>query len=367
MKKQLKLCTRLVVVILTIAGCSENQEMRTPKIVEWIEIDQNAKFAGSRYPGVVSAGEQVAIGFNIGGRIVSISRDIGQSFQRGQVLARLDAREQRLAASEIRASISRASARLRQADADLRRAQKLIGTGAISQSEFDAARSARDVASADAQGLNASLRSALKIVSDANIYAPYSGTVVRKIANQAEVVAPNQPVLEIQSSEQSREVEIIVSQDLIGNVSAGQPVEIEATGANREQFTGTVKYVGTQTQGGGGYPVKLSINNAPSTVKNGMAVEVTLNMPMTSKRSGTFIPASAILSGKGNEHRILTVDPKTKKTKLRKIKIERLSRDGAIISSSLQEGTIILTKGATYVEPGEEVSLMDRKVRRFAE
>ena len=165
---------------VAVSGCSQEPEAAPPTPVQWTEVSAGQENGARIFPGAVAAGEQVEIGFDAGGRITAINVDTGDAFRRGQVLASLDNREQRLRISEINADISRSSAQLAEASANLKRAGELVGSGAISQAEYDAALSAKRTISADIARLQATRATAQKSASDTRIYAPYVGRVVRK-------------------------------------------------------------------------------------------------------------------------------------------------------------------------------------------
>lgn len=113
--------------------------------------------------GTVEAQVRSKIGFEAAGTLVELHADHGDSVEKGQLLARLDSREQAARVAQARANVSQAEAAVEQSAADVERAeavlkekrltnerrQELMRRGTTSQQLADESEAAFDIAKAD--------------------------------------------------------------------------------------------------------------------------------------------------------------------------------------------------------------------------
>lgn len=133
--------------------------------------------------GVVEAVQQATVAAQVAGRIVEMRVDAGQRVRRGEVLARIDARE----AGEAEAA---ARSQLATAQAALERTQALVRQKFLSQAALDKARAERDAAQAAAAQASVGL-------GHATVTAPISGVVAVRHAELGEMAAPGRPLITV--------------------------------------------------------------------------------------------------------------------------------------------------------------------------
>jgi cobalt-zinc-cadmium efflux system membrane fusion protein len=166
----------------------------------------------------------------IGGRVVSLTRNLGQSVGRGQTLAVIESRE----AASLNAEIEAARARLALAESNLAREQRLFNERVSPEQDLIAARTAatearialrlaqQQVAAAGGRG------GALNRVS---IVAPLSGQVVARNVTLGQTVAADAELFRV--ADLSRvAVTLALSPADAGKVRPGSEIEITA-GARR--------------------------------------------------------------------------------------------------------------------------------------
>lgn len=151
----------------------------------------------ARYPALISARRESALGFEAGGRIAEIGADIGDRVEAGATLARLDTRTLEASLAAARADVAAADARADLAELTLERQRRLVEQGHISPQRLDEvaadARAARAQAAA-AQAQAASLDVRLDLAS---ITAPFNGVVTARHFDEGAIAAPGAPVLHI--------------------------------------------------------------------------------------------------------------------------------------------------------------------------
>jgi HlyD family secretion protein len=248
--------------------------------------------------GTVEATE-AQLGFQLPGRIDSILVREGDRVRAGQPLASLDrveatARRQQTAASlagaraqldelvrgsrpeevrQARSGREAASQRLQDAQRDFDRAQELIRTQVVSQQTFDKAKTALDVARAQAEQAEeqvrlvvtgprrerieaaraqlaqaeAALRAADAALANMVIRAPFDGVVTVKNREPGEIVAAGSAVVSLMDRD-DRWVRIYVSEGRIGAVRTGQAATITSDTFKGRSYPGEVVYISSEAE-----------------------------------------------------------------------------------------------------------------------
>lgn len=115
----------------------------------------------------------------------------GTRAARGDVLARIDAREWRVKRDAAAAAVAAARAESDSARREFARAEKLRQSGAATQQEFDAALSARDRAAAALAEAECDLAAAELDLSECEVRAPFDGVVESKSLHPGALVSPS--------------------------------------------------------------------------------------------------------------------------------------------------------------------------------
>jgi HlyD family secretion protein len=253
--------------------------------------------------GTVEPEEVVDIGAQVAGRIVTFGKDkngeevdYGSVVEAGMVLARIDDALYAADAASAKAQLAQAKAAVQKAQADLgqmkaklvqtendwARARKLGPSDALSQTDFDAARSAYEVAKANlavgkaaiaqAQGTvaqsEAVLKRALQNLSYCTIVSPVKGVIIDRRVNigQTVVASLNAPSLFLLAKDLKRlQVWVSVNEADIGHIKPGQAVTFTVDAYPGEVFSGEVGKVrlnATMTQNVVTYTVEIITDNS---------------------------------------------------------------------------------------------------------
>lgn len=248
--------------------------------------------------GTVEATE-AQLGFQVPGRIDTLTVDEGARVTAGQLLARLDraeldARRAQAAAqlgaarallsellagsraedvAQARAIAAAAADRFGDAQRDLERTRTLFQGGAVSQEMMDKAQTACDVARAQrdqtAQALRlveagprperiaaqravvaqaeAAVRQLDATLANAEVRAPFDGVVSVKDREIGETVGAGTPILTL-SNLGDRWVRIYVREDRIGAVRLGQRADITADTYPDKHYPGEVSYIASEAE-----------------------------------------------------------------------------------------------------------------------
>lgn len=156
-------------VIVLLSGCDQNnssdkkQEEPLARPAKLITLGQSERDDFLNYPAVIKSLKLRKLSFAVGGVLEDIFVVEAQAVKKGEILAKLDQRD-------IQAKIKSAQAQYDNANAEYERAVRLMKGNAISRSDLEKRKSARDVN-------KAALETAQKALEDSVLIAPYDGNI----------------------------------------------------------------------------------------------------------------------------------------------------------------------------------------------
>ena len=144
----------------------------------------------ARYLGVIRAGSDSAVGFEVAGVLTSLTATEGMRVSPGEVLAQLgtDRREARLDAAI--ATYDRVVAERARAEARAERISQLVRDGSASDQDYDDARYAAQALAAAENTAAAQRQSAQLELNKSTLRAPYAAVVAERLVQTGAVVAP---------------------------------------------------------------------------------------------------------------------------------------------------------------------------------
>jgi RND family efflux transporter MFP subunit len=247
------------VVTLTVAWVlfSRGQEVSVATVSGLYPAQLLADLSASGY---VVAQRKADVAAKITGQMVAIMVAEGSVVKEGQLIARLENADAKALVEQNRANLALAEARRDQAKAELanaaldfERKRNLVGSGAVSRSEFDAAearyataKASVEASSAAVESGGAALKSAQISLSYSEIRAPFDAVVLTKNADVGDIITPfgaaaNAKAAVVSIADLSSLVEEVdVSEANIGTVQGGQPCDIQLDALPESRFRGVV-------------------------------------------------------------------------------------------------------------------------------
>jgi len=298
------------------------------------------------YAGTVTARREVQLGFRVGGRIVERSVELGRHVKAGQVLYRLDGRDQAL-------QTSAAKSRLDQATMDFNRSRELKNNGFVSQSNVDQTKASLDVA--DAQYKLAANQDGYTLLR-----AEHDGVVTSVGAETGQVVAAGQPVATI-AEDGEREVAINVPESRVGEIKSASTFDVKLWAVPGRHYTGRLRDMAVDTdQATRTYAARISITNADDSVRLGMTANVYLP---TNTQKGIPMPLTAIYDTDGKP-RVWIVDKAAGVVHSQPVQLGEVHGDRIWITSGIKPGAVVVTAGAHLLHEGERVRLAESQLVR---
>ena len=213
-------------------------------VVEARALSRVLPLSGSLTPVV-----QATVKSKVAGELLSVNVREGQAVKRGDVLARIDTRNQQAMVDSQRAAVDKARADLAMAKLTLDNNQRLVDKHFIAQNVLDASKSQYDASVAGVKVVVAQAHMAEISLADAVVRAPISGVVAKRMVQPGEKVSPDAPLLslvdlsalELQASAPASEVPL---------VKIGQLAHFKVDGFGERRFEARVERINPVAEAG---------------------------------------------------------------------------------------------------------------------
>ncbi len=234
--------------------------------------------------GYVVARRKAVVSAKIQGRLAELRVEEGSAVRAGEVLARLESSDYEAAVQVARAAEQRAEADLLEARRQARLAGQLTADRVMAQDSLDAAESRVRLAEAVLAQSQASVRQAQAFYENTIIRAPFSGVVVKKMAEVGESVAPIPPGVNISTSSgaivaladlATLEVEVDVAEANVARLGAAQPAEVTVEAFPDRRYRAELRQViPTADRTKATVMVKVTIKDKDEDLKPEMSAKV---------------------------------------------------------------------------------------------
>ena len=225
----------------------------------------------------------------IGGRLVSLTRNLGQPVGRGDVLAVIESRE----AASLKGEIEAARARAALAQSNLRREQRLFAERVSPEQDLIAARTAAteaNIALRLAQQQLAATGGGGGALNRVTVRSPTSGQVIARSATLGQTVAADAELFRIANLSKVSVAMSLLPADA-GRVQPGAQVEVTGPGrrqAARVTFVSPVLDETTRL-----VPVIATLDNGGNTWRVGETVNASIIVPAGGDRT-VAVPSAAV-------------------------------------------------------------------------
>ncbi len=359
------LCLQIAMILLSavviLSGCSkEEQVIEEIRSVKTIIVQELSSGQVRKFPGIVQAAESSALSFEVGGQVEQVLVDIGDQVKKEQVLAVLDKEPYELLMKSSEAELVRAKANLTNKKADYEREGAIYREGAGSQKRLDQARFGYEEAGAGVKYTVSKLNLALRDLRKTTLYAPYDGSIGRRMVEPHMEVAVGQELFEIDAIG-DMEVQVDIPETVVNRLSVGAATTVALTARPGETVAGIISYVGTMAGAANAFPVKVALRDPPSDIQSGMTAEVTFPLQDHNGQTGYLIPPQAFLPSKEPGRAFVFVyDSTSSSVKKTAVRLSGAQDNQAIVAEGLAAGDIVAVAGLAFLSDGQQVRLMQQ-------
>lgn len=348
-----------VLCIALLVGCrGQDAQTHVPLSVKVQSVSLIDYAPTLALTGEIAARAQSDLSFRITGQIIERKTEVGAHVNSGDVLARLEPREQQADIEAAVATVLAAEAKLRQVTSVFDRQKSLLNQGFTTRRDYDQAEQDYRSAQATLNNARAQLATARDRFSFTELRAPSSGVITVRNMEVGQVVQATQQVLTL-AHDGHRDAVVNVQESVLATIPDGQ-IEIALLSDPRIKTVGEVREVApTVDATTGTVRVKIGITDTPPEMLLGSAVTVTAH---AKPRQMAILPWSALTSYFGKPA-VWLVDPQNHKVALRRIVLESFNSSDIVVREGLRPGEIVVTTGAQLLRPTQEVAFSEETHR----
>ena len=338
----------------TLAACGKPEApAEAVRPVKLARVALGGAGAATVFAGEVKPRHESELGFRIGGKIVARHVDVGAQVKKGTPLARLDPADVALQAQAAKAAVAAASTEHEYAQAEFERYDNLHRQKFVSGSALDQKRNALNANAAKLEQAKAQLAVASNQAAYATLVADQDGVVTAVSAEAGQVVTAGQPVVRVARADE-REVAIAVPENRLDAIRSASRLAV-LLWANPDKFyAAKVREIApavdaaTRT-----FAVRVSIVAPDAGVQWGMTANVVLEG--RGDTSAALVPSSAIYHATDGAPAVWIYDPKAGTVNLRAVTLDAFREDGALVSSGLRDGELVVAAGVHKLRAGQHV------------
>ncbi len=311
------------------------------KVVSLVEEDNDAEIITSGY---FTTNDETILSFKNGGVINRIYVKEGDQITKGQLLASVNP-------TEIGSQVEQVQLSLQKAQRDYDRANKLFKDSVATLEQLQNAKTALDVAKQQIQ-------SAKFNEGYTAIRATRNGYVLKKLANDGQIVGPGTPVLQINGASEGN---WILKVGLSDKQWSGLKVGDRAT-VSSEALSGQVLQAKVSRKSesidpqSGTFGVELALND--HQVK-GLAAGLfgRANIFPSKKQNSFAIPYDALLDGGENEGYVFVTNDNQTAKKV-KVQLGLIQKDKIAVTGGLENASSVIISGSAYLTDGSKIKVV---------
>lgn len=349
----------LPLVACTLIACSPAAPPAEPvRAVKVMTVRSTPLNATQEFSGEVRPRIESRLGFRVAGKLVRREVDLGERVKAGQVLARLDPQDYRLAADAAQAQLGAAVTNRDLAAADFKRFKELREQSFISGAELERRDAALKAAQAQVDQTQAQLTSQRNQGSYTTLVADAAGVVTAVEAEPGQVVSAGQPVVRV-AQDGPRDAVFAVPEDKLAIMRQGSAVEVRVW-PGQTQLAGRVREVSasadpvTRT-----YQVKVALESRQPPPL-GATVTVFPKLRSDQRVTAIKLPTSALRQD-GQTTAVWVLDTQTMTVQSQTVQIATADGNEAVVAGGLQEGQQVVSAGVHVLSPGQKVTIYREK------
>ncbi|WP_032633295.1 efflux RND transporter periplasmic adaptor subunit [Pseudomonas syringae USA007] len=342
--------------LLSLGACSAGKPAEKALVRVAVQPVASVDVASSVVlTGDIQARKVTEQSFRVSGKLVKRYVDVGDRVRAGQVLARLDPREQKTDLASANAEVAVRESRLHLAEQNYQRQQLLLPKGYTNLSEYQKARSGLDSARGDLAALRAQQANARDQVGYTELFAIADGVITARHAEEGQVVQAATPVFSL-AHEGQREAVFSAYESLLGADQTEGTVTISPLGQPSIQLSGTIREITPIVSAASGtLRVRVALPDAAIAPALGSVVSARLQ---TRSQRAFALPWSALSRNQG-QPAVWRLDDQSK-VRLTRVKVLRYEQGQVMVSEGLNEGDRVVSRGLQFLYPGQQVEVAEQ-------
>ena len=293
--------------------------------------------------GTLKANEHIILSASVSEIIEHIYFEDNQRVKKGDLLVKLDDREEL-------AELAEEQAKLAEALGQLERLEPLAKRGATSKSAIDEAKMEVDTAKARIKAINAR-------ISLRHLRAPFDGIVGLRDVSVGTLISAGAEITTI-DDDSVMKLDFTVPSIYVASLKKGQKITATSKAFQEQDFEGVVSAISSRID-----PVSRSvrvralIKNENRLLKPGLLMRVDIQ---ANKREKIVIPEGCVISNSTKNSVLVVVkNKKFTTTKKQNITIGGRKRGYVEVLSGLEEGQQIVSDGLVKIKPSDPIHILN--------
>jgi len=315
-------------------------------------VERERIVTGPLISGELRAAREANVRAELGGSMLQVLAEEGESVRRGEVVGRIEAVTQEDARRSAESGVKSAESQLEVAKREAERTSQLVAAGALAQRDLEVATSNVTAAEAALADARARLVTATKQLADAVVRAPFDGIVAGRPVNTGDVVAPGTALFTIIDPSSMR-LEASVPSEELALLRIGASVEFQVRGYE-QPFEGRIDRISPQADPATRQvPIFVSIPNKGGRLVAGLFAE---GRVVSEAAEGLVVPANAVNESQGGAWVLRVADGKAEKVDV-KVGLRDHRTERVELLSGVRAGDTLLRGAAQGITPGTPIAV----------
>ncbi len=303
----------LCFLVFLLSGCGDNAETSTKvetahkniKAVNVRQVKSMPPRGNVEYVGVLLAYRKVKVASETGGTIEKLYFEKGERVKIGQLLVEVSSTTKRLEVRRVRAALQEAKAALSEAKSNYNRIVNLHEINAVADSEFDDAKRAADMASANMERTTAALALAEDQLKKSRLHAPIDGIIAFRDVENREVIPQGTTLTQIVNLDKLK-IKLLVGEKDLHILNKHKEFSFSIDAIPEEKFACQVFFISpTANSATRSFPVEMLVTKPDIRMADGMTVNIKL--PLVNEKKTIKVP-SAWLSEENDKIGLYVID-----------------------------------------------------------
>ncbi|MBM4196390.1 MAG: efflux RND transporter periplasmic adaptor subunit [Gammaproteobacteria bacterium] len=291
--------------------------------------------------GVITPRDQLRLSFKVAGVVDRIRVREGDRVRRGQELATLEL-------AEIDAEVEQAQRLAEKAERDRVRGDELRAARLISEGDAERLRT-------DAQVAAARLSAARFNRAYAVITSPRDGVVLRRRAEERQVLGAGQDVLVIGPADGGFVVRAGLADRDVVKLRAGDVARVMLDAFPGTALVGSVTEIpGAASEETGLFDVEISLESTKLALVGGLLAKVSIEPGAARGNRLAYVPIGAIIEAE--RERATVFVPAGGVAQRRELVVAFITPDAVAVRSGIAAGEPVITDGALYLSEGQPIA-----------
>lgn len=348
-------------LVLMIGGCGD-KPVGVASAVRAVKVETVSASGGEgpRFIGIVRQQESASLAFESAGVLSQLHIDVGDTFEKGQVLAALDRQPATLHEQQAQAGLASATAQAAERGLNLQRQKSLFAAGSVAQGVVEAAQASHAQAEAEKKRAQAEWALARRELDHSQLIAPFAGRVVARRVDPYNSLSAGQVVLEVESRS-GQQVMAAVTTAQSDRLRPGDKARAWSTSDPSVILDLVLEGISPRAEDGLTRVCRFRVLNPADPVASG--ITLLMQMSAQSTPQPLSIPVQALWMGTGRNTAQVFVYQSAGTVVIRNVSLGAISDGRAVVNEGLSAGEQIVTAGAAFLQDGQTVSLFQPATR----